>query len=223
MSLIVKICGLKDERNLDAALGAGADLVGLVFHLASPRNIGVAVAAGLRQRATGKAGVVALTVDASDRDLDEIVERVRPEWLQLHGRETPERVTELKTRYGLRIIKSVAIRGRGDLDAADDYDGVADMILFDAKPPVGAILPGGNGVPFNWKLLRGTTPPRPFMASGGLNAGNVAEAIATMNPDAVDVSSGVETEPGRKDPNLIQAFVAAARVAARPAHSTAAE
>jgi phosphoribosylanthranilate isomerase len=223
MSLLIKICGLKDERNLDAALGAGADLVGLVFHLASPRNIGVAVAAGLRRRATGKAGIVALTVNASDRDLDEIVARVQPEWLQLHGSETPERVAELKARHGIRTIKSVPIRGRGDLDAANDYDGIADMILFDAKPPVGAILPGGNGIPFNWKLLRGETSPRPFMVSGGLNAGNVAEAIATMQPDAVDVSSGVETEPGKKDPNLIQAFVAAARTAARPGHTAAAE
>jgi phosphoribosylanthranilate isomerase len=223
MSLIVKICGLKDERNLDAALGAGADLVGFVFHLASPRNIGVAVAAGLRRRVSGKAGLVALTVDAPDSDLDEIVDRVRPEWLQLHGRETPERVGEIGKRYGLRTIKSVAIRGRGDLDGASDYGGAADMILFDAKPPIGAILPGGNGVPFNWRLLSGATLPRPFMVAGGLNAGNVAAAITTMEPDAVDVSSGVETEPGRKDPNLIQAFVAAARLAQRPARSAAAE
>ncbi len=221
MSLIVKICGLKDEPNLDAAVGAGADLVGFVFHLASPRNIGIAVASGLRRRVTGKAELAALTVDAPDRDLDEIVDRVKPEWLQLHGRETPDRVAELKRRYGLRIIKSVAIRGAGDVNAADDYEGVADMILFDAKPPIGSILPGGNGIPFNWKLLRGVAAPRPFMVSGGLDAGNVAEAIDMMAPDAVDVSSGVETEPGRKDPNLIQAFVAAARMAARPAQSAA--
>ncbi len=216
MSLIVKICGLSEEGTLDAALDAGADLVGLVFHAASPRNIGVARAAGLARRVGKRAGIVALTVDAEDRELGEIVERVRPDWLQLHGRETPERAAEIGSRFGIKIIKSVAIRGKADVAAAGAFADAADLILFDAKPPIGAILPGGNGVPFNWRLLRGLQANRPFMVSGGLHPGNVAEAIAITAPAGVDVSSGVETAPGRKDADLIRAFVAAARLAATP-------
>lgn len=214
MTLIVKICGLSEERTLEAAVAGGADMVGFVFHAASPRNVGVAHAAGLRDRVRERAEVVALSVDAGDAELDEIVERVRPDWLQLHGRETPERVAALKERYGLRVMKAVPIRGRGDLDDAVAYRGIADMVLFDAKPPVGAILPGGNGVPFNWKLLRGASVELPFMVSGGLDPANVAEAIETTAPLGVDVSSGVESAPGRKDPDLIGAFIAAARMAA---------
>lgn len=214
MSLTVKICGLSEEKTLDAALAAGADMIGFVFHGASPRNVGIAHASGLRSRIEGRAELVALTVNASDGDLTEIVERVRPDWLQLHGDESPERVVELRDRFGLRVMKAVPIRGRGDVEAADAYRGVADIILFDAKPPIGATLPGGNGVPFNWRLLRGLELDVPFMVSGGLDPGNVGEAIAITNPHGVDVSSGVESAPGRKDADLIGAFIAAARMSA---------
>ncbi len=214
MTMLIKICGLSTPETLDAALGAGADMIGLVFHAASPRFVGTGHARTLRERVAGRAEIVALTVDADDAVLEEIVSAVRPDWLQLHGAESPDRVRDLAARFGLRTIKSVAIRGRADVPAADAYRGVADMILFDAKPPIGSVLPGGNGVPFNWRLLRGVEPPRPFMLSGGLNPGNVAEAFVMTAPDAVDVSSGVETAPGRKDPDLIRAFIAAARIAA---------
>ncbi|MGD9737788.1 MAG: phosphoribosylanthranilate isomerase [Bauldia sp.] len=213
MTLTVKICGLSEEKTLEAAVAGGADMVGFVFHPASPRNIGVAVASGLRDKVGRRAEVVALTVNAGDGDLDEIVARVRPDWLQLHGSESADRIRELKARYALRIMKAIPVRGRNDLDAVEPYRGVADLVLFDAKPPIGAILPGGNGVPFNWRLLRGVEVGMPFMVSGGLDPANVAEAIATTAPFGVDVSSGVETSPGRKDVDLIGAFIATARMA----------
>jgi phosphoribosylanthranilate isomerase len=216
MTLIVKICGLSEEKSLEAAVAGGADMVGFVFHPASPRNVGVAHASGLRDKVKGRAEIVALTVDATDAELEEIVARVRPDWLQLHGRETPERVAALKERYRLRVMKAIGVRGRNDLDAVVPYRGIADLILFDAKPPIGAALPGGNGIPFNWRLLRGVDVGMPFMVSGGLDAANVAEAIAMTAPRGVDVSSGVESAPGRKDLDLIGAFIASARMASFP-------
>jgi len=213
MTLDVKICGLSEEKTLRAALDAGADLVGFVFHLASPRNVGIAWAGRLRDVVGDRAGAVALVVDASDADLAEIAERVRPTHFQLHGRETPERVAEVKARFGLPVIKSVAVRTHHDLDDVAAYRDVADTILFDAKPPIGALRPGGHGATFDWTLLAGLSPGLRFMLSGGLHPGNVAEAIAVARPAAVDVSSGVETAPGRKDENLIGAFIAAARMA----------
>lgn len=213
MTLIVKICGLTEEKTLEAAVAGGADMVGFVFHAASPRNVGVAVASGLRDKVGQRAEVVALTVSAGDADLDEIVARVRPDWLQLHGTESRDRVAEIKARHRLRIMKAISVRGLSDLDAVDAYRGIADLILFDAKPPIGAILPGGNGVPFNWRLLRGLDVGMPFMVSGGLDPANVAEAITITVAHGVDVSSGVETSPGRKDADLIGAFIASARMA----------
>ncbi len=212
MTLTVKICGLSTEATVDAALEAGADMVGFVFFPASPRHVTPARAAELARRVRGRAAVVALTVDASDADLAEIAE-IHPDWVQLHGRETPARATELRSRLGLKVMKAVGVRGAADVAAADAYAGMVDRILFDAKPPLGAVLPGGNGVAFNWRLLRGLAAGTPFMVSGGLDAGSVREAIAITQPNGVDVSSGVETAPGRKDPDLIRAFIAAARLA----------
>jgi phosphoribosylanthranilate isomerase len=213
MTLKIKICGLSTEATLDAAIDAGADMIGLVFHAASPRYIGVGRAAALAERARGRAEIVALTVDPGDGQLEEIVAEVRPDWLQLHGRETPERAGEIAIRFGRRIMKAIPVARPGDPQAAKPFRGAVDLILFDARPPIGALRPGGHGRPFDWKLLTGPGL-RPFMLSGGLTPGNVAEAIAVTGPSGVDVSSGVETAPGRKDPDLIRAFIAAARMAA---------
>jgi phosphoribosylanthranilate isomerase len=214
MTLTIKICGLSNEPTLDAALDAGADMIGLVFHAASPRLIGTGRAAELAARTRGRAEIVALTVDADDAALREIIAAVRPDWLQLHGSETPERVAAISDRFGIRTMKAIAVRDRGDPAAAGAYAETADMILFDAKPPKGASRPGGHGVPFDWSLLAEIPPSPPFMLSGGLNPGNVAEAIAKTSAMGVDVSSGVETAPGKKDVDLIRGFIAAARKAA---------
>lgn len=213
MGLTVKICGLSTEETLDAALDAGADMVGFVFYPASPRWVTPNAAGQLRKRVRGRAKVVALLVDMVDGEIAEIVEKVQPDWLQLHGREPPERAAELKARFGLPLIKAIGIRGPADVAAADAYADSVDRILFDAKPPVGAILPGGNGAAFNWKVLRGIAAKRPFMVAGGLDGANLREALEITGAMGVDVSSGVETSPGRKDPNLIRAFVASARLA----------
>lgn len=213
MGLVVKICGLSTPETLDAALDAGADMVGLVFYPASPRAVTANRAAELRKRVGATVEVVALSVNATDSELSEIVDRVAPDWLQLHGTESPERVAEIREHFGLPVMKAIGIRGVGDLPAAEPYVPVVDRLLFDAKPPLGAILPGGNGVPFNWRLLRDIEAGRPFMVSGGLDAANVRQAIELTGAMGVDVSSGVETAPGRKDVNLIRAFIGAARMA----------
>lgn len=212
MTITVKICGLSTEATLDAALAAGADMIGLVCHPASPRYVDLERAKGLAERAAGRAQTVALVVDPDDALLDRIVAAIDPDWVQLHGSEPPQRVAAIGERTGRHTLKALAVRDIGDVAAADDYRSAADMILFDAKPPAGATRPGGHGVPFDWTLLDWTEPG--FMLSGGLNPHNVAEAIRVVRPAAVDVSSGVETAPGEKDPELIRAFIAAARTAA---------
>lgn len=211
MMTTIKICGLSTEPTLDAAIDAGADMVGLVFHKASPRYIDFEQAKQLARRASGRAEIVALVVDADDRLLDDIVEATRPDWLQLHGKESAERVEAIATKYSQRVLKALPVHTAEDLAAVAAYEAVADMILLDAKPPKGASRPGGHGVPFDWSILQAARPARPFMLSGGLNPSNVAEAIRIAAPAAVDVSSGVETAPGQKDPDLIRAFVAVAR------------
>jgi phosphoribosylanthranilate isomerase len=202
----IKICGLRKEEALAAALAGGASHVGFIFFPKSPRNIDPAEAGRLRRLASGKAKAVAVTVDASDATLDVIVKAVAPDVLQLHGSESPARVRELKARYGLPVMKALSIREKPDLDRVADYAGVADCLLFDAKPPRGAKLPGGNGMAFDWRLLEGVDPAVPYMLSGGLNAGNIAEALATARPSGIDISSGVESAPGVKDVRLIEAF-----------------
>ncbi|WP_349358758.1 phosphoribosylanthranilate isomerase [Stappia sp.] len=209
----IKICGLKTDEALDAALDAGAEMVGLVFFEKSPRHVDLATAARLGDRARGRADIVVLTVDADDALLDEIVHAVRPDWLQLHGGESPERCAALRARHGIRVMKALGVSGADDLARATPYVGHVDRLLFDAKPPKGADLPGGNGVSFDWRILRDLVPGVPLMLSGGLDAARVGEAIRVSGLDAVDVSSGVERARGEKDPDLIRQFIAAARAA----------
>jgi len=213
MSLIVKICGLKTPEALDVALESGADMVGFVFFAPSPRNLVLEAARLLGERVKGRAGKVALSVDADDKTLDGIVTALQPDMLQLHGVETPERVTELRARFGLPVMKAVPIAERKDLARIDLYKKVADRLIFDARAPQDATRPGGLGTPFDWMLLKGIDPGIPFMLSGGLDAGNVAEALRITNAPGVDVSSGVERAPGDKDLDKIRAFIRAARAA----------
>jgi phosphoribosylanthranilate isomerase len=211
MTTAVKMCGLSTAPTLEAAIDAGADYVGLVFFAKSPRNVSVPVAADLAARARGRVKTVALVVDPSDAALDQIVADVQPDWLQLHGHETPARVAEIKARYGLPVLKALPIATEADVVAADAWRPVADMLLFDAKPPPDATLTGGNGLSFDWRLVAGVARRYPFMLAGGLTPDNVAAAVATTGAAAVDVSSGVETAPGLKDADLIRRFVAAAK------------
>lgn len=216
MSLIVKICGLKTPEALDAALESRADLVGFVFFPPSPRNLGLEAARMLGEQVKGQAGKVALTVDANDETLFDIVTALNPDMLQLHGKETPERVVAVRTRFGLPVMKALPIAERSDLSPIRLYAQVADRLLFDARPPKDATRPGGLGTPFDWTLLSGVDPGVPFMLSGGLDAGNVAEAIGVTRASGVDVSSGVERAPGVKDPEKIREFIRVARLAEAP-------
>lgn len=213
MSLLVKVCGLKTPDALDAALDAGADFVGFVFFEPSPRHLRFDMAQTLGARVQGRARKVALTVDAPDETFEKIVASLKPDMLQLHGHETPARVAELKKRYSLPMMKALPIETRSDLDRVAAYSGTADWVLFDARPPRDATRPGGLGKPFDWTLLQSVKTPMPFMLSGGLDAGNVGEALRITGAPAVDVSSGVERAPGEKDPGKIRAFVRAAREA----------
>lgn len=213
MPLTVKICGLKTPEALDMALESGADLVGFVFFAPSPRHLGLAAARLLGERANGHAGKVALTVDADDSTLRAVVEALKPDMLQLHGVETPERVAALRTRFGLPVMKALPIAERKDLSRIDLYKRVADRLIFDARAPQDATRPGGLGQPFDWTLLKGIDAGIPFMLSGGLDAGNVAEALRITRAPGIDVSSGVECAPGEKDPDKIRAFIRAARTA----------
>ena len=214
MDVIVKICGLSTRPTLAAALEAGADMVGFVFFPPSPRFVSVTVAAELAAETRGRAEIAVLTVDADDRIIAEIVGTVRPDWLQLHGRETPERVAAIGKRFGVKTMKAIGVSTAADLALARDYAAVADRLLLDAKAPKGAVLPGGNGAPFDWTILSGFRSPLPYLLSGGLNPTNVADALAATGAPGVDVSSGVETAPGKKDADLIAKFVRNARRAA---------
>ncbi len=216
MPLTVKICGLKTPEALDAALESGADLVGFVFFPPSPRNLGLEAARLLGAQVQGRAGKVALTVDATDDALFAIVEALKPDMLQLHGKETPERVVQVRTRFGLPVMKALPIAERADLSPIREYAQVADRLLFDARPPKEATRPGGLGRRFDWTLLAGISPGAPYMLSGGLDAGNVAEALRITRAPGVDVSSGVESAPGVKDPERIREFIRAARVGEEP-------
>lgn len=207
----VKICGLRDAAMLDAAVQAGAAYVGLVFFEKSPRNVTLAQAAALAAMVPAGVAKVALVVDADDAQLDALLAQVPVDILQLHGAETPARVTAVKARYGLPVMKAVGVAGPDDLAALDAYAQVADQLLVDAKPPVDADLPGGNGLAFDWRLIAGRRWPVPWMLAGGLTPANVAQAVALTGAGQVDVSSGVESAPGVKDAALIAAFCAALR------------
>jgi phosphoribosylanthranilate isomerase len=211
MALTVKICGLRTQEALDVALESGADLVGFVFFPPSPRNLGLEAARRLGEQVQRRAGKVALTVDATDAKLRDIVTALKPDMLQLHGKETPERVAVVRSRFGLPVMKALPIASRRDLSPIHLYAKVADRLIFDARAPKEATRPGGLGTPFDWTLLAGLNPGVSFMLSGGLDARNVAEAVAITQAPGVDVSSGVERAPGVKDPDKIREFIRAAR------------
>ena len=206
----VKICGLRTLTDVDAVARAGAAYAGFVFFAKSPRNLTIAEARVLALAAPVGLAKVALVVDADDATLDAIVEAMPLDMLQLHGHETPDRVAEVKARYGLPVMKAVGVADEGDLAAVFDYSLVADQILVDAKPPKNATLPGGNGLTFDWRLVAQRRWLKPWMLAGGLTPQNVAEAIRLTNARQVDVSSGVESAPGVKDAGRIAAFVKAA-------------
>ena len=217
MGVRVKICGIKDETALYAAVEGRADLVGFVFYPASPRYLPPQQAAPLAEYVRGMAASVALVVDADDARIDEIAAAVNPDMFQLHGSETPERVREVRARTGKPVMKAIKIATGGDAEAALSFGDAADLILFDTKPAAGAVLPGGNGVPFDWHLLEAVRHQIPFALSGGLTPDNVAEAIRITGARIVDVSSGVETRPGEKSPELIRRFLQAAKAAKQAA------
>jgi phosphoribosylanthranilate isomerase len=212
LSIQVKICGLSTSETLDAAIQCGASHVGFVFFAKSPRNLTPDAAAALAARVPSRVKSVGLFVDASDDDLGRILSHIRLDILQLHGHETPETVARIGKTHAREVWKAIPVRTAADRDAAARYKGAADLILYDAKPPEGADLPGGNGLRFDWTLLSGHRHPLPWALSGGLDAGNVAEAIRVTGAPMVDVSSGVESAPGVKDVDKIAAFLKAARL-----------
>lgn len=215
MPLDIKICGLSTPETVAAALDGGASHIGFIFFARSPRNVTPETAAGLRAAAHGRAQAVAVTVDADDAFLDALVATMAPDMLQLHGAETPARVAAVKARFGLPVMKALPVSTAGDLDAVAPYAGIADRFLFDAKPPKGSELPGGNGVAFDWSLLSRLPAGTDYLLSGGLDAANVGAAMARANPPGLDVSSGVESAPGIKDVARIRAFFDAVATARR--------
>ena len=212
----VKFCGLRKQADIAAAAAAGAAYVGFVFFPKSPRNVSIEKAAELAALVPAGICKVALTVNASDDELDAITAAVPLDMLQLHGKETPERVAEVRARYGLPVMKAIGVADAEDLEQIDSYSQVADQLLIDAKPPKNAELPGGNGLAFDWRLLAGRKYwQRPWMLAGGLTPANVPEAARMTGALQVDVSSGVELAPGEKSAEKIAAFAAAAKGKAR--------
>ncbi len=217
----IKICGLSDATAVAAAISAGADYLGFVFYEPSPRHVSCDKAAALGLDSGGAAKKVALTVDADDARLDAIMKSLAPDLMQLHGSEPPERVAAIRKKFGIPVIKAIKISKRKDLADIENYAGAADILLFDAKMPVDVVdaLPGGNGVRFDWNILAEVSLDTPFMLSGGLDAGNVGDAVARLHPAILDVSSGVEAAPGKKDPDLIRAFAEAVAKANQREHA----
>lgn len=211
---LIKICGLSTPETLEAALAAGADMIGLNFHPKSPRYVALERAKELAKIARGKTQVVALVVGWSEEKAAELAEALKPDWFQFHGRETPEQTAALRRAVGRPVMKALGIATAEDLKSIAGYRDAADLILLDAKPPKDAAFPGGHGKPFDWDLLAGLDPSQRFMLSGGLDPANVAEAVRIARPAGVDVSSGVESAPGVKDPARIAEFIASARKAA---------
>ncbi|MBR1176729.1 phosphoribosylanthranilate isomerase [Bradyrhizobium sp. KB893862 SZCCT0404] len=211
MSLLVKICGLSTRETLETALEAGADMVGFVFFPPSPRHLTLETGRDLGRQVKRRALTVALTVDADDATLDNIMDALSPDIFQLHGKESVARLRDIKQKFGRPVMKAVPVATAADLAVLPGYAAVADRILFDARAPKDATRPGGLGEPFDWHLLENLDLKLPYMVSGGLDAGNVAEALRVTRAGGVDVSSGVESAPGVKDPELIKAFIRAAR------------
>ena len=211
MPVQVKICGINSTAAADAAVRAGAEFGGLVFFAKSPRNLTLEQAAPLAARMRGRLRLAALVVDESDDALAAIAQRIKPDFFQLHGKETPQRVAEIVTRFGIPAIKALALAEPADLAKAAAYEEMADMFLFDATPAEGATRPGGHGAAFDWRMLKGKDIRRPWFLAGGLNPENVAQAIEVSGATRVDVSSGVESAPGVKSDARIVEFVAAAK------------
>jgi phosphoribosylanthranilate isomerase len=211
MPVIAKICGLGDEAAVEATVVGGADLVGFAFFPPSPRNLTPARAAELAALVPGRIKKVGLFVDPSDADLQAVLEQVPLDMVQLHGRESPARAAQVRAVSGLAVIKVVPVSTAADLAPAHDYEEHVDWLMFDAKAPAGASRPGGNAQAFDWRLLAGRSWRLPWLLAGGLNAENLAQAVAQSGALAVDVSSSIETAPGRKDPQLIKAFLDAAK------------
>jgi phosphoribosylanthranilate isomerase len=211
MSLLVKICGLSTRETLDVALDAGADMVGFVFFSPSPRNLSLELGRDLGRQVKRRALKVALTVDADDATLDNIMDALSPDIFQLHGKESVARLRDIKQKFGRPVMKAVPVATAADLAVLPGYASVADRILFDARAPKDATRPGGLGAPFDWHLLENLDLKLPYMVSGGLHADNVAEAVRVTRAGGVDVSSGIESAPGVKDPEMIKAFIRAAR------------
>ncbi len=207
----IKICGLKDPSHLRLAASLGARYAGLVFFPRSPRNLSVEAASTLASQSPETLTLTALLVDPDDALLDEVVRKVRPRLLQLHGAESPARVAYVRARTGLPVMKAISISSREDLAPLPEFEQVADILLFDAKAPAGSHLPGGNGIVFDWNILKEVRPAKPWMLSGGLTPENVGTSIGLLMPAAVDVSSGVEDSPGVKSPDKIRAFVSAVK------------
>ncbi|MFT4742493.1 MAG: phosphoribosylanthranilate isomerase [Yoonia sp.] len=207
----VKICGLRDNTGLTAAVDAGAAYVGLVFFEKSPRYVSFEQAAALAIATPVGVAKVGLVVNPDDATLTALLDQVPLDIIQLHGAETPARVAEVRARYGLPVMKAIGVAGADDLTQISAYEAVADQILLDAKPPRDALLPGGNGHTFDWSLIAGRLWTKPWMLAGGLTIDNVASAVAQTGARQIDLSSGVESAPGVKDPKLIAQFVAAAQ------------
>jgi phosphoribosylanthranilate isomerase len=215
MGTLIKICGLNAQDATDAALEAGADMVGFVFFDKSPRHVSLDQAAALSARVGSSAAKVLLTVDADDASLAAAIAALDPAFLQLHGAETPARVAAIRAAFGIKVIKAIGFGERADRDQIRRYDDIADMLLFDARPGADALRPGGNGAGFDWSLVGGVVTKKPWLLAGGLNAGNVARALSETGAPGVDVSSGVESAPGVKDKGKIAGFVAEVRAARR--------
>lgn len=213
----IKICGLKTPEAVDRAVERGATHIGFIFFEKSPRNIEPDIAGRLADRVRGRAKIVAVTVDAGNDELDEIVDLLKPDILQFHGKESAERLLTVKAVYGLPVMKAFSIRDADDLRKIPPYIGIADRFLFDAKPPAGSDLPGGNGVSFDWQLLRTLDDDVDYMLSGGLNKDNIEAALRETGTRGLDVSSGVESAPGVKDLDMMDEFFAAVERAMAPA------
>lgn len=211
--LCIKICGLSTPASLDWAIEAGADMVGFVSFPPSPRHVEIGRLAELANLARGRVDIVILTVDASDELLEKLVTAARPDWLQFHGKESPEQVASVRSRLGIPVMKAIGVSSAEDLETAERYAGIVDRLLLDAKPPRDATRPGGLGETFDWTLLQDHPLQTPFLLSGGLNLTNLSEAIRMVRPFGVDVSSGVESAKGVKDETLVRRFVEIARLA----------
>jgi len=213
MPVAVKICGITGADAVEAAVAAGAQFGGLVFHPKSPRNVALEQARVLAERMRGRLKIVALIADMDDAGIEAVIAAVKPDFLQLHGSESARRTAEIRARFNIAIIKALPVAEAADFDAVADYEGVVDMLMFDARPPKGADRAGGHGAAFDWSLLTNRTFSKPWFLAGGLTPDNVGRAAVLAEARMVDVSSGVESAPGVKDATLISNFINAAKTA----------